>query len=115
MKTLLLQSISLTILLIAPSSSAQAGDSPDHNPFEWPRAERDGNPAAATEQSLPTVRAVMNSSGFKAANIDGQLLREGERIHGYQLLRIDEGGVVLRRNATEYAIAVYQGEEPDDD
>lgn len=64
------------------------------------------------------LRATMVASDAELANINGEVLRVGESIGGYRIVRITEGRVMLRNGSEDLVLDVYQNQrasETEDD
>ncbi len=98
--------------LIAVPAAALASEPPplDHNPFARPPSQvRAGEERVETELrpgAELVVTATMVSSGERLAQIDGRVLREGEQIYGYRLVRIDEDRATFERNGETETVFV---------
>ncbi|MDJ0911349.1 MAG: hypothetical protein QNI99_19350 [Woeseiaceae bacterium] len=109
------------VFLIAVPAAAAASEPPplDHNPFSRPPSQvRVGEDRAMTELRPPTelvVTATMVSSGERLAHIDGRVLREGEEIYGYRLLRIDEDKAIFERNGETETVLVKPERDENDE
>ncbi len=71
-----------------------------------------------TELRPPTelvVTATMVSTGERLAHIDGRVLREGEEIYGYRLLRIDEDKAIFERNGETETVLVKPERDENDE
>ena len=61
--------------------------------------------------ALPRLSGVLMVGGEKVAILDGAPVKEGERIRGFSLVRIEEKGVRLRRGRREYFLSVKGGSD----
>lgn len=88
-------------LLLA--GSAQAADGvPTHDPFRRP--DLLAAPAAAPEVALawrPQLRGVLLAGPRSLANVAGAIVRIGEEIEGYRLVRVDEGRAWFSKGGRE--------------
>lgn len=53
--------------------------------------------AQAAAQPAPRLRAIMFTPGRALANINGQILASGEWFGDYQLIKVEERGVTLKK------------------
>lgn len=85
-----------------------------HDPFRVPETLSQEGPAlrggVAVAAQLPVVRGVIISEAFKAANINGQVVSEGEDVASYRVQKIEEGLVIFNKNNREYRVPVYVNE-----
>lgn len=111
----------LLIGLLAMSASAYATEPPpiEHNPFSRPPSQvRMGEDRVTSELRPPTelvVTATMVSTGERLAHIDGRVLREGDQIYGYRLLRIDEDKAIFERNGETETVLVKPERDENDE
>jgi len=76
---------------------------PLRDPFARPtltaRAPAAAEPAQEPAQAppMPQLRAVMVTPGRALANINGQILASGEWFGDYQLIKVEERGVTLKK------------------
>ena len=113
-------SVRAMVSLLILSASASASEPPpiEHNPFSRPPTEvrvQDGQ----REMSRPTTElvltATMVSSAERLAHIDGRVVREGEQIYGYQLLRIYEDRAIFERNGNTETVYVKPERDENDE
>ena len=90
-----------------------------HNPFARPPSvvtvvDREGS--RLRESSIePVVLATLVASRNKLANVDGRILRPGDEIYGYTLVRVFENRAVFERQGSSITVYVKpQLEEGDD-
>ncbi len=109
------------ICVLALHGTAVASEPPplEHNPFSRPPSQvriDDGRVEtvlrAATEL---VVTATMVSSGERLAHVDGRVLREGEEIYGYRLLRIYEDKAIFERNGDTETVFVKPEQDENDE
>jgi len=87
---------------VAPLQGA-AQAQPLRDPFARPtltaRAPAAAEPAQEPAQAppMPQLRAVMVTPGRALANINGQILASGEWFGDYQLIKVEERGVTLKK------------------
>ncbi len=111
----------LPIALLVLAASAYASEPPaiEHNPFSRPPSQvQVGEDRVITELRPPTelvVTATMVSTGERLAHIDGRVLREGEEIYGYRLLRIDEDKAIFERNGETETVLVKPERDENDE
>ena len=109
------------LVLLSLSATATASEPPplEHNPFSRPPSQiRVGEERVETELLPATelvVTATMVSSGERLAHIDGHVLREGEEIYGYRLLRIDEDKAIFERNGVTETVLVKPERDENDE
>jgi hypothetical protein len=85
---------------------------PKFNPFRWPSSAGLGAmPSGNISTELPIVRAVMVSGSYRAANINGDLIQQGEIVNGYLIAKINQHDVVFRKNSVDYTVRVYRSDE----
>lgn len=60
------------------------------------------------QQGEMVLRATLTSDAHSIANINGEMLIEGESINGYELIRVDIGSAVLIKNGEEKLLAVNE-------
>lgn len=87
-----------------PSLQEAAHAQPLRDPFARPtlaaRATAAAEPAQEPAQApppAPQLRAVMVTPGRALANINGQILASGEWFGDYQLIKVEERGVTLKK------------------
>ena len=92
----------IAIACVAPlQGTAQA--QPLRDPFVRPtltaRAPAAAEPAQEPAQAppMPQLRAVMVTPSGALANINGQILASGEWFGDYQLIKVEERGVTLKK------------------
>ena len=100
----------LTSLLIL-SSAASASEPPplEHNPFSRPPTEirvRDSQSDVQRPSDELILTATMVSSAERLAHIDGRVIREGQEIYGFKLLRIHEDRAIFERNGNTETVFV---------
>jgi hypothetical protein len=95
----------------------QAGAAPLRDPFvrpgtpaaagAAPAGDGPGEAAAAAarpEPPAPRLRAILYSRAEALADIDGLVLREGDRAGNWRVVRIEERRVTLKRGATSLVL-----------
>lgn len=99
-----------SLLAVVPASAAE---SPDlvNNPFARPPSERLGPPPSARELPDGTVqvlelRATMVGTRGRLANVGGRVLRPGDDIQGYTLVKVYEDRAVFSRMGKQQTIYV---------
>jgi len=89
-------------LALLPAAHAQ----PLRDPFARPALPAPAPAAAGPEEAAtqaapppppPQLRAVMVTPGRALANINGQILASGEWFGDYQLIKVEERGVTLKK------------------
>ncbi len=110
----------LLILIAVPAAAAASEPPPlDHNPFSRPPSQvRVGEDRRSIDLQPPTelvVTATMVSSSERLAHIDGRVLREGEQIYGYRLVRIGEDRAIFERNGETETVFVKPERDDDDE
>ncbi len=111
----------LPLCLLLLSATAFASEPPrlEHNPFSRPPSQvRVGEFRVETALRPATelvVTATMVSSGERLAHIDGRVLREGEEIYGYRLLRIHEDRAIFERNGETETVLVKPPQDENDE
>jgi hypothetical protein len=97
------------VAMLALILAGQAGAAPLRDPFvrPGPPAAADSAPAgdgpgdaevaARPEPPAPRLRAILYSRAEALADIDGLVLREGDRAGDWQVVRIEERRVSLKR------------------
>jgi hypothetical protein len=90
--------------LVMPGASVVASDAREleHNPFSRPPSERtvpERGPIAFSDGTQPTLdlRATMVGTRDRLANVGGRILRPGDDIQGYTLLRVYEDRAVFSK------------------
>lgn len=99
----------LLLTLLLPVCLQATGDEVllRHNPFLHPDPGRAIGPhSTETANDELTLRATLTDGGQALANINGRLIRQGDEVNGYMVETIDEGSVVLSRNAQERRLTV---------
>ncbi len=93
----------IAIACVAPLQGA-AQAQPLRDPFARPtlaaRAPAAAEPAQEPAQApppMPQLRAVMITPSGALANINGQILASGEWFGDYQLIKVEERGVTLKK------------------
>lgn len=85
-----------------------------HDPFRVPDVLSQKGSAVvggvAVAAQLPVVRGVIISEAFKAANINGRVVSEGEEVASYRVQKIEDGLVIFSKNDREYRVPVYVNE-----
>ena len=108
----------LSLLVLAASASATEPPPLEHNPFSRPPSETQVRDSR-TEELPPTddlvLTATMVSSAERLAHIDGRVLREGEQIYGYRLLRIYEDRAIFERNGDTETVLVKPKRDENDE
>jgi hypothetical protein len=72
------------------------------------RTNRSGATSATELQAAwsPKLTAVVVAGADSVANIDGTIIRVGETIDGYRLLRVQEGAAVFTRNDQQVVLTM---------
>ncbi len=106
-------------LLLTATVSANEPPPLDHNPFSRPpsqvRVGADRVETALLPATELVVTATMVSSGDRLAHIDGRVLREGEEIYGYRLVRIHEDKAIFERNGETETVFVKPEQDENDE
>ncbi len=113
----------LALILLAVLSTAHVhGKDPaplSHNPFVRPPSTVtiDRRPSLAADGSIQVInlQATMVVSNKGLANVGGQILRPGDEIDGYTLLRVFEDRAIFSRNGKRLTVFVKPEMEADDD
>lgn len=103
-----------------PGAAANAAD-PDelsHNPFSRPVSEvtLDDRAAVANSDGLPQVldlRATMVTTGTSLADVGGKILRPGDDIQGFVLVRVYEDRAVFERLGRQQTVYVKPDQAED--
>ena len=53
---------------------------------------------------IPRLQGIMEVGGERMAMMEGRWLKVGDRVKGFVLARVEEGGVVLRRGGSSYFV-----------
>ena len=100
----------LCIPLLAATAFASEPPPLEHNPFSRPPSQIPMRDDRVETVVLPAtelvVTATMVSSSERLAHIDGRVLREGEQIYGYRLVRIHEDRAIFERNGETETVFV---------
>lgn len=102
--------VGLTIALLCCANLVVAGPPPlENNPFSRPPAptvREEVRPEGDGANTPLIVIATMVSSSAAFANIEGQVLRPGQEIHGFLLKRVYEDRAVFERDGNELTVYV---------
>lgn len=108
-----------SLVAVAPASTAE---SPElvNNPFARPPSERIGPPPSARENSDGTVqvlelRATIVGTRDRFANVGGRVLRPGDDVQGYTLVKVYEDRAVFSRLGKQQTIYVKPDPVEDDE
>ncbi len=66
---------------------------------------------AVREVWLPQLRATMRAGQRSMANIDGEIIKIGEKINGFELVEVHERDAFFVKNGVKYHVSMDQ--EPD--
>ena len=109
----------LCILVLSPAVCATEPPPLEHNPFSRPPSQIPMGVDRVETLLRPAtelvVTATMVSSGERLAHIDGRVLREGEQIYGYRLIRIHEDKAIFERNGETETVFVKPERDEDDE
>lgn len=109
------------VCILALSATAAASEPPplEHNPFSRPPSQIRMDEGRVESTLRPgtelVVTATMVSSGERLVHIDGRVLREGDEIYGYRLLRIHEDKAVFERNGETETVLVKPEQDENDE
>ncbi len=109
------------ICFLALCGTAAASEPPplEHNPFSRPPSQvrtDDGRVETVLRPATElVVTATMVSSAERLAHIDGRVLREGDDIYGYRLLRIHEDRAIFERNGETETVLVKPEQDENDE
>ena len=53
---------------------------------------------------IPRLQGIMEVGGERMAMMEGRWLKVGDRVKGFVLARVEEGGVVLRKGGSSYFV-----------
>jgi len=53
---------------------------------------------------IPQLQGIMEVGGERMAMMEGRWLKVGDRVKGFVLVRVEEGGVVLRKGGSSYFV-----------
>lgn len=95
--------VSLLLLLLAPAGSLAA------SLYDPMRPPPQGSPstAAPAAEALPQLRALLHSPRGRLALFDGGPVAVGASVAGYQLERIEQDGVWLRREGRRWWLRLH--------
>ena len=110
------------VSLVLASTAAGASEPPSlsHNPFTRPPSERTiiDRPAVSgasfDDAQALVLQAAMVTGNAGFATVDGRVLRPGDEIYGYTLLRVFEDRAVFVRNGERLTVYVKPEREDDD-
>ena len=111
----------IVLALLAPATTALASEPPQirNNPFARPPSEVR---AEARETVLPDgstreldLRVTMVGSRGGLANVSGRVMRPGDEINGYTLLKVLEDRAVFEREGRRLTLRVKPDPESDDE
>lgn len=99
---------------LAVSHASDSAVNLKKNPFKRPDFLNSGsNETAIITNDGPgselDVRAVMSAGKDSLVNIDGIIIRIGEEIHGYRLLKVEENKITLSKKGAIVTINVKTG------
>jgi len=116
----LTRSMVCSILFSAVVASATEPPALKHNPFARPSTEgfsESGNDASGRRQSSEEfdLVATMVSKSSRLANVNGRIVRPGEEVAGFLLLRVLEDRAVFLKNRKQVTIYVRSESETADE
>ena len=66
---------------------------------------------AVREVWLPQLRATMRAGQRSMANIDGEIIKIGEKISGFKLVEVHERDALFIKNGVKYHVSMDQAPE----
>lgn len=97
-------------VLVGGAAAATEATPLQHNPFSRPPSEvtREPSPVVLADGSLQELelRATMVGLNNKLANVDGRILRPGDEVRGYTLIKIFEDRAVFAREGNNVTVYV---------
>lgn len=105
------------VLSISLPLTAAEPPSIKHNPFARPDS-RSADPIARSGDGNTrgfVLKATMVSPDHALANVSGRVIRPGEEIQGYTLIRVYEDRAVFRRNGNTLTLFVKPERRDDSD
>jgi len=111
----------LAAAMLLQSSTIAAAEQPQlaHNPFARPPSEVAAPVRALmrTDGSKQEIdlRATMVASKDKLANVAGKILRPGDEVQGYTLVRVYEDRAIFRREGNRLTVYVKPDLQKDDE
>jgi hypothetical protein len=95
--------IFLALLLLAATAAVLAAEAPVRDPMQ-PFAAVAGDAAVARGEAGYALTAVLISSARRVAVLNGRLYREGDRIDGAEIARIEPSAVHLKQGDRETVV-----------
>ncbi|MDH3430115.1 MAG: hypothetical protein OEM60_08965 [Gammaproteobacteria bacterium] len=111
----------LTAAAVLQFSAAGATEQPQlaHNPFARPpsRITAPVRPSVRTDGSTQEIdlRATLVASSNRLANVAGRILRPGDEVQGYTLIRVYENRAIFAREGSRLTIYVKPDLHKDDE
>lgn len=107
-----------TAVLLCATSTAEPLEL-RHNPFARPPSVVTVPDHAARRpqdsSTEPVVLATLVTSGNALANIDGRILRPGDEIYGYTLIKVFENRAIFERQGNQMTVYVKPQLEEDNE
>ena len=96
-------------IIVWALASLAAQAQPLRDPFTRPAPPPQvAAPEPEAPQSAPQLRAVMVTPGRALANINGQILAVGEWFGDYQLIKVEERGVTLKKRGVTSVLVLNE-------
>lgn len=110
------------LVTTAIALTASGAEPPElrHNPFSRPSTERlvverQSAPDAKLSSTVINLRATMAAPENSLANVGGRILRAGDEVEGYLLLKVYEDRAVFSRDGRRLTVYVKPDPEGDDE